>query len=209
MIKIKRTTEPSVLAKNAGKWLAALLSAKDDETRKRAESKYRHKDVRAALESMCHDKCAYCESKVAHISYAHIEHYRPKSRFPDRTFSWDNLLLTCGICNGPEWKGDRFPDAGDGGPFADPCEDDPTDHFRFVYDPVAKLASVYGSTARGVTTERELGLNRGKLRKYRSTQVRRLAALHAHVATEPEARRLFDEALRDDAEYAAFARSGS
>jgi len=42
---------------------------------------YAHEDVKAALKAMQHDKCAFCESKVSHIAYGDVEHYRPKGGF--------------------------------------------------------------------------------------------------------------------------------
>jgi uncharacterized protein (TIGR02646 family) len=156
---------------------------------------------------MFHGKCAYCESKVTHVDYGHIEHYRPKSLFPELTFEWDNLLLACGICNGAEHKGDRFPEAADGGPLLNPCEEEPAPHLRFSFDQRAGLASVYGRTGRGRTTERLLGLNRPELRKFRSRVIKKLAVLAQLAKTNPSAAALLAEAKQDDEPYAAFARA--
>jgi len=122
------------------------------------------------------------------------------------TFTWSNLLLGCGACNGTEHKGDKFPGAADGGPLINPCEDDPADHLEFRFEPALRLASVYGKTPRGCTTEQLLGLNRPPLRDYRSRQVERLAVLARLAQGDDEARRLLDEARQNNAEYAAFAR---
>ena len=152
----------------------------------------------------------YCESKITHVDYGHIEHYRPKSGpfgRPDLTFEWSNLLLACGICNGPSHKGAWFPEADEEGPIINPCEDNPGDHFDFKYDSVAHLASVYGKTERGRVTEALLGLNRKDLRVHRSRFVKKLEVLLRLAPSHPEARDLIEESVRDDAEYAAFARS--
>jgi hypothetical protein len=122
------------------------------------------------------------------------------------TFEWDNLLLSCAVCNGAEHKGDRFPEATEGGPMINPCEEEPREHFDFVFDARARLASVVGKTTRGKTTERLLGLNRPELREYRSRLVMMLSALALHAKDDPTARMLIEEACRDEAEYAAFAR---
>lgn len=194
----------------ARKWQDSLLSAKTRAARIRAERKYRHREVKDALVRSFHGKCAYCESKITHIDYGHIEHYRPKggaAARPDLTFEWTNLLLACGICNGAEYKADRFPEANEGGPIVDPCGEDPAVHFDFVFDPVTKLANVYGNTPRGRTTERLLGLNRNELRNYRSRRVRTLLVLALYAQTDPEAASLLAEAKQDSAEYTAFARA--
>jgi uncharacterized protein (TIGR02646 family) len=159
---------------------------------------------------MFHGKCAYCESKITHTDYGHIEHFRPKRGVngrPDIAFEWNNLLLACGVCNGAEHKSDHFPEADEGGPLINPCEDDPERHFEFHFDLVTRLASVYGKTHRGITTEKLLGLNRTALREYRSTRIRHLIALAQYACADPEAAKLLNEAKQSSAEYAAFART--
>lgn len=207
MIEVTRLPEPGVLRRNAPRWRRKLLDAQTKKEKKRAEAKYRHREVKRVLVTMFSGKCAYCESQIRHIEYGHIEHYKPTSRFPELTFTWSNLLLACGVCNGPEFKGARFPDEADGGPLVNPCDEDPSDHFQFQYNSGTRLASVYGTTRRGETTERILGLNRPELRAFRSKQVRKLAALARFAQADVEACALLDEARQGRAEYAAFARA--
>lgn len=207
MIRVVRSPKPAILLKKEAEWRNTLRRATTQAQKERALSKYRHVQIQKALKAMLHGKCAYCESKIEHISDAHIEHYKPKSRFPELAFDWDNLLLACGKCNSTKHKGDRFPETSEGGPLINPCTDDPDAHFTFHYDATAQLASVYGKTERGKTTETLMGLNRHDLREYRSRKVKLLAYLMLRARTDPEARHLMEEALRDDAEYAAFARA--
>ena len=206
MIVVTRSAKPSVLDRKEQVWLAAVRRAATNTERENAVNKYRHKHIKDALKAMFHGKCAFCESKIEHVSDAHIEHYRPKSKFPDLTFAWNNLLLACGQCNSTKYKGDKFPESNADGPYVDPCTDNPEDHFQFFYDAKTKLASVYGKTARGATTERDLGLNRPDLRTYRSKRVEMLMCLAQCAQTNSDAQQLLDEARQDDAEYAAFAR---
>ena len=70
-----------------------------------------------------------------------------------------------------------------------------------------KLASVYGKTLRGMTTEELLGLNRNDLREYRSRRIRLLVVLAQYADSDAEAARLLEEAKHSSAEYAAFART--
>lgn len=208
MIRVKRTAKPAVLDKKQTDWTKALQQAVTKAAKKQAEDKYRHRDIKLALVTMFHGKCAYCESKITQIDYGHIEHYQPKSKpqFRHLTFEWSNLLLSCAVCNGAEHKGDRFPEAAEGGPMVNPCEDEPLKHFDFFFDPQGRLASVVGKTVRGRTTEQLLGLNRPELRAHRSRRVAMLRALSLHARSDPDAKRLIGEACQDDAEYAAFAR---
>ena len=174
MIRIDREPKPSVLQKNDEKWLNKLLNAQTKEERKRAENKYRHPEIKETLVKMFNGKCAYCESKITHIDYGHIEHYRPKSKFREFTSEWANLLLACGVCNGAKYKGVKFPEADASGPIVNPCEDNPNVHLKFVWDSKNFVASVYGISPRGELTELTLGLNRDELREYRSEQIKNL-----------------------------------
>ncbi|MFH1863241.1 MAG: HNH endonuclease, partial [bacterium] len=103
-------------------------------------------------------------------------------------------------------KGERFQSTDDGGPLVNPCDDDPTVHFRFVFE--NNIASVYGTSIRGATTEKLLALNRSELRKHRSDYIRKLFCIKIFALKgDRNALELSEEAKKDDAEYAAFARS--
>ena len=214
MIRVHRGAEPDVITRKRQRWLDALHSAGTPAQTKRALGKYKHAQIRDALLALFHGKCAYCETKTQAATWGHIEHYRPKqgpNASPDKAFDWDNLLWACPRCNS-EFKGDQFPDAPDGGPIVNPCQDEPGDHLEFDWDPVTRIASVWGESERGQTTESVLQLNRPDLRTERSGYVEKLAALAKLAAkADPPDR---DEALdilaraKDGAEpYAAFARA--
>lgn len=207
MIKVEREETPAILACKKTVWTRKLMEAGTHKEKSLAESKYRHPDIKNSLLRMFHGKCAYCESKMTHVDYGHIEHYRPKAAFPELTFEWSNLLLACGICNGAAHKGKRFPDIAENGPVINPCEDEPSDHFTFVFDLHAKLATVIGKTGRGKTTENLLGLNRHELRAYRSKQVQKVYVLSELAVSNSEAQSVLNEAIQNNAEYAAFARA--
>ncbi|MFQ5637006.1 MAG: retron system putative HNH endonuclease, partial [bacterium] len=126
-----------------------LLAAVTEKEQKKVDKKYRHQQIKETLKIMFHGKCAYCESKITHIDYGQIDHFKPKSKYPELTFEWTNLLLACGICNGPVYKGNSFPEAEEGGPLVNPCSDDPIENFEFFYDVHTQIESVYGVTKRG------------------------------------------------------------
>jgi uncharacterized protein (TIGR02646 family) len=158
---------------------------------------------------MFHGKCAYCESSILHIDYGDIEHFRPKGLATYRRliFDWDNLLLSCGPCNGSEFKGSKFPDRAEGGPIINPCQEDPSDHLEFFYDAVARVATVTYKTKRGEVTKDLLGLNRPRLREQRSKVVTKLYVLAMLATNSPQAQALLEEAKASHSEYAAFARA--
>jgi uncharacterized protein (TIGR02646 family) len=73
---------------------------------------YKDPDLAEALEAVFRKKCAYCESRFAHVTPKDIEHYRPKSeidtgagvRAPGYYWlagTWSNLLVSCIDCNRP------------------------------------------------------------------------------------------------------------
>ncbi len=207
MIKVKRISKPAILETKEVIWLTALRGASTDIEKKQASEKYRHPQIQQTLDTMFSGKCGYCESYIKHISDAHIEHYKPKSRFPELTFDWDNLLLACSKCNST-FKSDKFPEAHENGPIINPCVDDPIKHFEFFYDAKAKMATVITMpNSRGNTTENLLGLNRKELREHRSLYITRILAIARLAVTDAEAQLLLDEAKQDKAEYAAFVRA--
>ena len=164
---------------------------------------------------MFHGKCAYCESKLTHVTYGDIEHFRPKGNphYRHLTFNWDNLLLSCPICNDAAHKGSHFPLDTRGDPvLLDPTDKltDPNHHLRFVWDPATRLAMIVGTDARGREVERVFDLNgaqgRKELIRQRSKHVRKLLALRKMAdAGNREAQSILDEDCKPSAEYLAFA----
>lgn len=123
MIFIQRNQEPSVL-QNKGKVKQQALCEAYDQGQREFEfdsAIYGNAAVKTALLNMQHDKCCFCESKISHISYGDVEHYRPKGGFKQteqeklRTpgyfwlaYDWENLLLCCTLCN-QQFKKNLFP----------------------------------------------------------------------------------------------------
>jgi hypothetical protein len=69
-------------------------------------NRYNRPDVLGTLESMYRGLCCYCESRIGDVAFGHIEHRRPKRRYPGSCFDWDNLHLACPKCNIA--KGDKY-----------------------------------------------------------------------------------------------------
>jgi len=217
MIQVNRTVKPAVLESNETKWLGEYIIAldkyqsnKNDASKKikvKTEKKYNNAEVKKALKVMFSSKCAYCESHISHIDYGEIEHFKPKSKFPNSCFDWDNLLLGCSICNGKLFKGNKFPEVEEGGPFVNPVVENPNDFFEFDFDPNTGTANVIPKNTRGVTTEKELGLNRDDLVRHRSSMVRKMVVIAIKASNGDEDCKY--ELLRccnNQEEYAAFAR---
>lgn len=136
MIQITKNPEPQVLIDNKATWTSNLLNlvaeygsyAKIPDAKKKvALALYSHKDVIDALNS--HDgsaKCVYCESYVRVTSYLNVEHFHPKSIYPNETFDWQNLFVGCTCCNGKKLNLDTVKE-----PFINPLSEDPEDYLTF------------------------------------------------------------------------------
>ena len=73
---------------------------------------YKNTAIRDALRDLFHNKCAYCESRIAGAYDGDVEHYRPKGKVTDAEkagvthpgywwlgMRWENLVLGCAHCN--------------------------------------------------------------------------------------------------------------
>lgn len=62
-------------------------------------------DIKTCLKERASAKkyCCYCE----HNEFSDIEHFYPKTLFPNKAFVWENYLYVCGLCNS-KYKNDAF-----------------------------------------------------------------------------------------------------
>lgn len=207
---------PALLAADGKGWQAVELfkTAYDGGTRSFSFTSkiYGHKSVKEALKALQHDKCCFCEARVAHVSHGDVEHFRPKAGFTVLSgkkmvlfkpgyywlaYDFRNLYFTCQICN-QSFKKNYFPLADEALRayshrhdceleiclILDPGKENPADHLYFEQEIVkAKNGSVKGSE-----TIKRTGLDRKKLADNRLEYFRILDTL-AKVArgTNPEA----------------------
>ena len=206
MIRLTKSALPPILAQNRDAWTQVLIDHLNagTEPTNHEKTRYRHADIKASLVEETHGKCAYCESKVKHITYGDIEHIVPKSTDNAKTFEWSNLTLACDQCNTN--KGTHFGNHED---FVDPYAVEPSDHLHFAG------ASVFGrpGSHAGLTTESTLQLNRVELLERRSERlncVNRQLHLLCEVSDEHMKRvirnDILNHELADDKEYAAMTR---
>lgn len=201
MIFIERGMEPEIL-KTQGKAKTAELCAAHE----RGESEfdfdgglYGHATVKDALKDMQHGKCCFCESKLTHICFGDVEHYRPKAGYKQTAreklkkpgyywlaYDWNNLLFCCERCN-RQYKKNLFPlaDAGtrakthrddiaaESPLLINPAELDPKEHIGFREEiPYAIRNSQYGKK-----TIEILALDREDLNESRRTRLKLLKQL--------------------------------
>ncbi|MDR3335184.1 MAG: HNH endonuclease [Treponema sp.] len=122
----------------------------------------RNKDVLRASTS---EKCMYCESKIEHNSFAHVEHIKPKVKYPEFEFIWDNLGYSCERCNIN--KGDEYEEQT---PFINPYQDNPEDHIVFF----GFFAFPKQGSERGEYTIKKLQLNRAGLIEARKERIEKI-----------------------------------
>ncbi|MCH7871782.1 MAG: HNH endonuclease, partial [Planctomycetes bacterium] len=107
--------------------------------------------------------CCYCETEIGVVAFEHIEHRRPKARFPKHCFDWGNLHLACPKCNqakGDNWNGRS--------PILDAVRDSPIGT-HMTYDWREVLGVIRSAkTKRGCTTIDHADLNRERLRGVRT-----------------------------------------
>lgn len=155
--------------------------------------------VKDALLRAQHDKCAFCESKLAHVAYGDVEHFRPKKGWVQAdgdplarpgyywlAYVWENLLLSCQLCN-QRHKRNLFPltqpaqrarchhdDCGREAPvFVNPAMEEPAEHIAFR----AEIPHAVPGSARGERTIACLGLRREALNERRREKLALLAQL--------------------------------
>lgn len=85
--------------------------------------------IKNALLDMSNGKCIFCECKLGVESkYIEVEHFYPKSLYPEEVLSWTNLLPICKRCNGLKRDHDTKIN-----PIINPTVDEPKDHL-FIKD---------------------------------------------------------------------------
>jgi uncharacterized protein (TIGR02646 family) len=153
-----------------------------------------------------HFKCGYCESRMRHVSYPHIEHYKPKGRkrFEHLMFDWTNWLLSCGVCNDEKWT--EFPEHNGKPALLDPTVDEPRHHIGF------RRNFTFALSDRGDVTIRLVCLYRHDLERERGSWLLKIDAfLLLSLQSQDEevrhgSRDYLIWAMQDDAPYAAMTR---
>ena len=177
MIKLSKTAKPNILVQNADSWTKELMSyvhrgLKAPDT---VKNRYNHPDVKGALTLETHGKCMYCEGFISAVSYPHIEHFRPKVKYPDKTFEWENLGLGCQVCNMN--KGDEFDESL---PYINPYYENPDDFFIFL----GTMISQRPGCTRAENMKTQLQLNRPELMEQRKEAIERVSNLVERYVVE-------------------------
>ncbi|MCX6904068.1 MAG: hypothetical protein NTW03_11460 [Verrucomicrobia bacterium] len=118
------------------------------------------------------EPCMLCDANEA----TDVEHYRPKSVFPQRALQWENLFWGCSACN--RFKGNRFPpDTEPGAQILNPVEDRVWEYF--FLDQFGTLTPLWRPALnafdpRAASTREVLRLDRQTLQERRLQRLRGL-----------------------------------
>ena len=169
-----------------------------------AKRNYKASANKEALRKSTSGKCMYCEGKSGHVSHPHVEHIKPKSKFPELEFEWDNLGFCCAVCNNN--KNDKYDEST---PFINPYDEDPARHIVFAG---YIIFTMHGSE-RGEFTIRKLKLNRIELVEDREEKMKgvismineayRTSNAYLRNATIEEIKKMAEK----DQEYSAMVKS--
>ena len=169
---------------------------------------YGDKTVKEALIKAQHDKCFLCESKISHIAYGDVEHFRPKGgtfqtadekemKVPGYywlAYDWKNLFFACQICNQRNKK-NLFP-LENPDDRADSHESDLSKEKPLLINPETEnpeeFISFRGEIAfsvegnlRGETTIEVTGINRDELKEMRLTELKTLKIIYDIANLDP------------------------
>ncbi|MBN3054485.1 HNH endonuclease family protein [Pectobacterium brasiliense] len=160
MIKLTKCSEPEYLSSRSSQWSSALNEAIflhgnydsiPENEKESLISHYRHQKIKDALFITSHHKCAFCECIPEYGgNFIQIEHFYPKSIYPELCFSWDNFLPSCNKCNLSKSNLDTNLT-----PIINPYDDEPSDH---LYISLLKFKPLNDSVL-GCNTVQELKLN--------------------------------------------------
>lgn len=193
MRNVERGPLPEKLRINSETWKKELLEEikKSKRTGEKVPDKYYNKykqdDVKEELMRMYGDGdfcyCCYCESIIDDVSYEQIEHRMPKNKskdeYPEKTFDWDNLHLSCGKCNNAKRK--KYNEEH---PILDATKDPIKEHLGYAVSNTGKGVYRETLTDQGATTVEHADLDRGSLRRAR------LKVYHSTIKAIQEIKRL-------------------
>jgi uncharacterized protein (TIGR02646 family) len=208
MIRIHKPGEPPAVLRDEGRAHTLALCRRLEDGQSRLEldkTIYGAPSVKQALLLAQHDKCCFCESKVSHVSFGDVEHFRPKAACrssadaPERkpgyywlAYEWSNLYFACEQCN-RRHKRNLFPLedesarvtshrdaarlAAERPLYVDPGFDEPEEHIGFRRE----YAKARPGSRRGTITIEDLGLNREPLSSRRRDHRKLLLTLLRNI----------------------------
>lgn len=149
MIKLDRGAKPEALTDEVCEELKKLYS--EDHEKDIWNSPKIKKPLKEALLEMSHSKCSYCECKINIESKdVTIDHFLPKSSYPELVVEWENLFPSCLRCNREKNDCDES--------LLNPCENEPKDFIALSKQNPFRLKGI-DEFGIGKRTISQIGLN--------------------------------------------------
>lgn len=122
MIKLERDFTPLCLT-------PPEVARLTDEFKTTGKNVWNIEQLKHALLTTSHNKCAYCECDLTSESkYVEVEHFLNKDRYPNSVLCWENLLPSCKRCNGTKGSHDVESE-----PIINPYSTNPQHHFKLKH----------------------------------------------------------------------------
>jgi uncharacterized protein (TIGR02646 family) len=163
------------------------------------KTNYKYPENKMALKDSSYGKCMYCESAISHIDHGDVEHIKPKSKYPEETYNWDNLGYACSKCN-RDFKKDQYDPN-----LINPYVDDPKDYLIAI----GGIIHAINGNDRGRITILVIQLNRPDILQKRMSSLIAFQdmILRFDTATNPTEKEalktLIEYETNDDKEYSA------
>lgn len=127
--------------------------------------------------------CAYTELRINTVDDCHIDHYHTRNLYPDETFEYSNMLVSCNSEEyGAKYKDKQVKIKEDYKELVNPVEDLPTDFIEFG---LTGRANTVGDCTKGKQTISFFNLNEKSLVQRRKTVVANLLQMKDYL-TEDE-----------------------
>jgi uncharacterized protein (TIGR02646 family) len=119
MIKLQAIAQPVELTDD-------VITQLTKEYKATEKSVWKQSYITEALLKMSFGKCCFCETSINEESkYMEVEHFHPKSLYPDEVLLWNNLLPICKRCNVKKLNHDTKKE-----PIIHPVRDNPKEHLK-------------------------------------------------------------------------------
>lgn len=127
-------------------------------------------EIISALKEETQNTCAYCETRIT--GSGNLDHIKPKSKFPELVFDWENITIACSQCNARKSAKEIS---------LNPFETNPADHLQFTKDGLVISLSEIGQEAIDI-----LSLNRPDLITDRKFEIGRYEKMYSRTSSIEE-----------------------
>lgn len=118
--------------------------------------------------------CAYTEIKIT--KECHIDHFYTRNLYPEKTFQYDNLLVSCNSENyGAKYKDKQIKGKADYDTLINPTTDNPADYLEYTF--TGEVESLREQDQRGTQTIQYFNLNERSLVNRRKRAIECLIAM--------------------------------